>query len=350
MYFVYIIISLFSLYYINHNFSKNSNRVIIIIWFILLIIMGTKGYFTDDYEPYEDQVMQAYALPFSNMHMEYVWIKLADFCKGNVVQFRLISFSLLSISLLFLCKLLKIECKYFICYYTLICLSSHLCWIRQPLAMTIFLIGTAFLIKRNILVAIPFFVISFLLHKTSIVFLILLISAKIPITRKTICLYIIIGLAFIVGFNLILRLDLPFSSFLKLYLESESEFEHRNIIIILLSGLGSLCNFFIVGGLIYHFYNYNSKVVLFYIRFAFCLTCLALCLLFIPYETDAMIGRLMAMALFCSVLILSIALKSNLFQIKYYRIFLPLLSKFLVSQMMTLGNNYTRVYRLTRLF
>lgn len=349
MYFIYLFTTTFCLYYVDQNFSKRSDKIIIFLWFVLFVLMGTFGFFTDDYEPYVDLVSLSYASPFSNIHMESIWIGLAEFCRGNIDYFRLISFCSLAIVIFYICKLLNIQLKYFICYYSLICLSNHLCWIRQPLAMCLFILGTALLFKRRYLLSIIVLLISTLFHKTNIVFICFLAFTLIPVKKKYIWIYFLSGVILIIGFNIIFQLNFPFSAFLTLYIESEDEFASRNIVIVLLSNVILLLQILQIFGTLYHFNSSNNKIIKFYVRYIVGLTSIAVALMFIPYETGVMVKRIMAMASMCNVLILSISLKSKLFNRKYYRIYLSIILPFMLSQMLTLGNNYTRISRLTRI-
>lgn len=350
MYFIYLIITIFCLYYIDHKFSKRSDKIISLLWFVLFVLMGTFGFFTDDYEPYVDLVSLSYASPFSNIHMESIWIGLAELCNGNIDYFRLISFCSLAIAIFYICKLLNIQLKYFICYYSLICLSNHLCWIRQPLAMCLFILGTALLFKRRYLLSIIVLLISTLFHKTNIVFICFLVFTLIPVKKKYIIwIYFLSGVMLIFGFNIIFQINLPISDFLTLYLESEGEFASRNIVIVLLSNIILLLQTLQIIGTLYHFNSSNNIIIQFYVRYIVGLTSIAIALMFIPYETGVMVKRIMAMASLCNVLILSISLKSRLFNRKYYRIYLSIILPFVLSQMLTLGNNYTRISKLTRI-
>lgn len=350
MYIIYLIVTTFCLYYVNHKYSKRSDKAIALIWFLLLVLMGTFGFFTDDYEPYEDQVAISYASPYSNIHMESIWIGLAELCKGNITCFRLISFSSLAIVLFLICKILNIHLKYFICYYSLICLSNHLCWIRQPLAMSIFILGIALILKRHYLIAIPILIISTLFHKSSLVFICLLAFNLIPLSKKYIWIYLFSGAMLIIGFNLILRIELPFTPFLLYYLESDNDLAYRNLIIILLANLSFLLNLCLLLGSVYYFNNVPNKIVILLTRFITGLICIAVSLLFVPFETGAMITRIMAMATMCNVFVLSICLKSKIYFKKYNLVFRPLILQFIIANLLTIGNNHTRIYRLTKPF
>lgn len=350
MYFILLLFEIFALYYVNHKFSIASNRFIVASWFIVFVMLGTYGYFSDDYEPYIDSVALSYANPFANIHMEPFWIYLSDVCKGEITEFRFLSFSSIAIILWLVCWQAKMEAKYFLCYYTLLCMASHICWIRQPLAMAVFILGVILLINKKIICAIPCLIGAYFFHKTGFVFLLMLTFILIPLNKRAIWLYIIMGISFVFGFSLIINLNLPITSFLLLYLESEGEFAARNIVFTMLSNIALICNFILSLGLIYHFYNHKNVIVHYLLRYLSGLVLLALCLTVIPYETGVMEKRILAMANFINVIILSIALKSNLYQKKYYLISLPIFAKFLISEVMTFGNNYTKIYRLTKPF
>lgn len=350
MYFVYLLFEIFSLYYINHRFSRISNRLLVILWFIVFIILGTYGYFSDDYEPYMDSVALAYANPFANIHMEPFWILLSEICNGEITEFRFLSFSVIAVLLYMICCQAKIEAKYFVCYYTLLCMASHICWIRQPLAMSIFILGAILLIKRNNILAIPCLIGAYFFHKTGFVFLLMLVFMLIPLNKKAIWLYVMFGFAIILGFSLIMSLNMPITAFLLLYLESEGEYAARNIIFTILSNTSFICDFLLTIGLIYHFYKYNNIVVTYLTRYLSGLVLLSFCLILIPFETGVMVKRLLAMSNFVNVIILSIALKSNIYKRKYYWISLPIFVKLFIGEVMTLGNNYTKIYRLTKPF
>lgn len=348
MYIVFLLFEIFALYYINHKFSIISNRLLVALWFIGFIVIGTYGYFSDDYEPYIDSVTLAYANPFANIHMEPFWILLSNICKGEITEFRLLSFSAIAIILSLICWQAKIEAKYFVCYYTVLCMASHICWIRQPLAMTIFLLGTILLIKKKYILAIPCLVGTYFFHKTGLVFLLMLVFMLIPLNKKTIWLYLISGIVIVLGFSLFMNLNLPITTFLLLYLESEGEFAARNIVFTILSNTSLICNFLLAFELIYHFYNHKNIIVYYLTRYLSGLILLALCLTIIPFETNVLIKRVLAMTNLVNVIILSIAIKSSLYKAKYYLISLPIFIKLLISEIMTLGNNYTKIHRLTK--
>lgn len=351
MYFLYLVILVFCLYYVNHKFTHLSNVLIIICWFLLFILIGTYGYFTDDYESYVDTVTLAYVNPYANLHIEPFWIKLADICNGNITLFRFISFILLTLSMLLICEATSVELKSFICYYTFLCLVSHVCWIRQPLSMFIFLSGFIYLIKKHYIIAFICLVCSYYFHKIGLIFLLMCILCIIPINKKSILIYVIGLPVFFIGFNILLNsASFSFMPFLLLYLESAGEFEDRNIIFTILSAGVTIIQFLLMLNTIRYFNKTNNKTIKYLSRYIMGVMVISVYLMILPFETSIMYKRLLAMGNLIMVIIFSITVKNNLFYKSFYSLSIPLILKIIFGETYSLGNNYTRIEKLTKPF
>lgn len=120
-----------------------------ICWFIAFLLLGTYAYYTDDYEPYVELVDKAYITPFAYFHIEQFWIVLMEYFRGDIDGFRFISMILLSISLVLIMIRSKVNPIYFISFYTILCLNTHVCWVRQPLAYCLILLALVYYSERK---------------------------------------------------------------------------------------------------------------------------------------------------------------------------------------------------------
>lgn len=199
------------------------------------MLLGTYAYYTDDYEPYVELVDKAYVTPFAYFHIEQFWIVLMEYFHGDINGFRFVSMVLLSISLVLIMIKSKVNAICFISFYTLLCLNSHICWIRQPLAYCLILLALIYYSQRKIFSIVFAFLLLFLalyVHKSSILLLCVVPFLFISVTKKNIFnICIFISCLFLLFFFIALStLEAVLGINLEWYLEAENVYAERNIV------------------------------------------------------------------------------------------------------------------------
>lgn len=319
------------------------------MWLILFVLVGTFGYFTDDYEPYEEIVLQAYVNPFAQFHIEPLWIWLAGIVKGDVTQFRLIGFGLLGVGVCIIPKILGIKLNYFISYYSMICLSPHLCWIRQPIAMFLFSIGLIALLKKRLIVSGIIFLATFFIHKIGIIMLLLIPFIFFKINRRN----MIFLLAVIPLIYSVIILISQFSDSLTInifneYSEADGKFANRNIIYTIINTISLAIN---LGLLIFTIYHYKEVTIGIYaklLRYLFGVTYITILLLVMPIQVDVMLTRMLSIANLFMVIFMSKFLNKKLIKKNNKFLLLSILILIGLRELGMLANNNTRLYRLTK--
>ena len=195
MYCLYLIVLCSSVTGIFQIYSKQTRRILILLWFCLFVFIGTFAYFSDDYEPYADLAELVYISPLSYTHVEPLWMWLIGLFNGNIDSFRFVSFLFLSILLLAVAKCAKTSLLYFLFCYTLLCMSTHICWIRQPIAYGVFLLGLLFL-EKNKLVFVSFIILSLFIHKSAVLLMAVLPFLLFPLDKKTVLIYVLLAFPF----------------------------------------------------------------------------------------------------------------------------------------------------------
>ncbi len=350
MYIVYLLVLTFSFLYVRLNFTPGSNRFLIFIWFFLFVMLGTYAYFTDDYEPYIDTIEEAYSNVFAHIHIEPFWIWLADYVHGNVDLFRFYAFIFISILLLLIAKSARIELKYFIIYYTIFCLSTHLCWIRQPLGMCFYLWGLLLLCNKKYLIGISCLVLSCFIHKSIIMFLGVLPFCILPINKKSIGIYILSMPLLYACFYILLNSSSTNSSLLILqeYAQKEGEYAERNIVFEILSLCTTLLQFSLLIYTVYRFHRSEDRQVVFLARYLLAIFFISIFLFLLPLETNVIYKRLLSFAMLLLVIIWTKCVKGKFFQRAYIYLCILVFLSVSVREIGLIGNNYTRTERLTR--
>lgn len=351
MYFVYLLVLFLALITLFLNITWFNKRFFVLSWLGIFVILGTFGYFTDDYEPYEEVVATAYLNPLAYVSIEPLWVWLANYVHGDIDIFRFIAFSFIAVLLSLIVKTVKTNAIYFIVYYTLFCLQQHLCWIRQPLAMCICLWGILLLCKRRFTFALVCIILSFFVHKSAIMFIALLPFCMMPINKKNMLLYLILMPLLSILFYAILNLSSTYSSLLYLqwYAGKEGEFDSRHIIFQFISLFNVLCQFLFLIYTIYRFYDNNDRNIIILIRYLLGIVFISFFLFLLPLDTNVIYNRLLAFGMLIMTLIWSKCMQKSLIKRRYAFWLLLLLLFVSVREIGTVGNNYTRVERLIKL-
>ncbi len=351
MYFIYLIVLFFAFLTLFLDFTRSSNRFFVLFWFGVFIALGTWGYFTDDYEPYEEVVATAYLNPFAYVSIEPLWVWLANCVHGDIDDFRFIAFSFIAILFILIAKSAKLNTKYFVVYYTLFCLQAHLCWIRQPLAMSVCVWGLLLLCKKRFLFGLVCVFSSLFIHKSAIIFVALLPFCIMPVNKKNVLLYLILIPFLSILFYAVLNSTSTYSSILYLqwYAEKEGEFDNRHIIFQFIALFSVLCQFLFLIYTIYRFYDNNDRYVVILIRYLLGIVFVSFFLFLLPLDTNVIYNRLLAFGMFIMTLIWSKTMQRSLIKRRYIWGLLLLLLFVSVREIGMVGNNYTRIERLIRL-
>ncbi|MBQ3190723.1 MAG: EpsG family protein [Bacteroides sp] len=345
MYLIYLL-----LLYFSYNSLKNNNKLSrknIIVTCVVLIYIGTYAYFTDDYEPYVEIVDNAYNNRFASLHIEPLWVSIINFFKGDLELFRA-SICILIILLLMVCgALIKVNFNVLIPLYILLCYGTHIVWLRQPIVYFIFILGVIFYCKKKpvlfILCLLPFS----LIHKSSILFYIILPFIFFPLkNNKYIILSVVLIPLFVIGFNIIFKLLQSYSSFnLEHYLEKDGVYADRHIIYTIISKLRMVihCYVYIMIVLLYRL-NENQYIKMF-VRIIFGLLYFTVLFTFLPTMNNTILTRLVALGSLIIVFIISIdGINWQNRRILFWSFINVLLSVFV-----TFLNNHTHLEKLLRL-
>lgn len=349
MYILYILTLLISFSFLLVKYTKRSVHILEIFWIILFVAIGTYGYFSDDYEPYIDIVKDAYANPFAYFHIEPIWIWLSGICKGNINWFRFISFFVLTILILLTARIYRIPIKYYLAYYTLLCMESHICWIRQPIAMTIFLIGFGLIYNRKYFAGILCLIATIILHKIGIIMILILPFTLIKLNKRNL---IILSCVIPIAFSII-QLILAFGDNLTIaifneYSDADGKFSHRHIIYTIINYIILIANISIIIIIISKYYNYTKNIYTCIVRYLFGVSYIIITLLIMPIQTDVMITRLFSIANILLAIIMAkymgnrITKPSN----KWEAILTVLIV--CAREIGLIANNNTRIFRLTK--
>lgn len=349
MYLIYIFLFLISISFITITYSHRSKIILQLLWIILFVISGTFGYFTDDYEPYVEIVNNAYINPLAHFHIEPLWIWLAEVCKGDITYFRLFSFSILVILLLIMSYIYNINNQYLFAYYSLICLQTHLCWVRQPIAMTLFLIAFALIFKKSYVIAFLCLIGTFFVHKIGIIMILLLPFIFIKINKRNIfILFSLIPLFYFFIYYIISVGDYAIINIFNEYGKADGSFSKRHIIYTIFNNVSLFTNLILLAVVIYRYYRTSYGIYNYIMRYLFGVYYITMLLLFMPIQTDVMITRSLSIANFILVIILAHNISSCIMKRCNKWIALLLVILIGVREFGLIANNNTRIYRLTK--
>ncbi|WP_274972998.1 EpsG family protein [Bacteroides fluxus] len=354
MYILYLLLAVISFLCLQYRLTKFSRNLILISWFISFLLLGTYAYYTDDYEPYVELVDKAYVTPFAYFHIEQFWIVLMEYFHGDINGFRFVSMVLLSISLVLIMIKSKVNAICFISFYTLLCLNSHICWIRQPLAYCLILLALIYYSQRKIFSIVFAFLLLFLalyVHKSSILLLCVVPFLFISVTKKKIFLIFVslFPAIFVFFFIALSTLEAVLGINLEWYLEAENVYAERNIVFLIIANIITAIQFYIFGLTIYLFRNTSVLLERTLVRSLFGTVYISAFLLFLPFDANTIYVRLIAFGSFIVVVIWSknpyLLKKMNKYKciITFTALWFSLV---LVSMLL---NNYTRIDRLIKL-
>lgn len=351
MYIIYLTVLFLSFVCLCLKFTRISGYSLVFIWFVAFIFLGTYAYFSDDYEPYAEVVVEAYANPLANYAIEPFWVWLADYTHGDIDSYRFITFVLIAIILLFIQKAAHIEIKYFIIYYTFFCMSTHFTGIRQALNMMLCLYGILLCFNRHWIIGLICIVLSCFLHKSGIMFALLLPLCLLPVSKKVFWLYVLVSPLLYVGFYFLLNSSTTFLPliFLQSYAEKEAEYADRHIVMRLLSTASELCRFVLIYLTIVYFHRSSDRLIILLTRCLFSLFLISVFFFLLPMDTNVIYKRLLWFGLLIMTIIWSKCIREKLVTRKYIYLLLLFLFCTGLGIVTMVGNNYTRIEVLTRL-
>lgn len=343
MYFLYILLLFASFGGLKLHFKKGFYIILTILWCYLFISIGTYAYYTDDYNPYIDIVENVYINPFKLTHIEPLWFFFMELFKGDADTFRLCSFSIMTLLLLLIAFVAKINLSYFLLYYTLLCASSHICWIRQPISMCFFLLGMLLLCKKRIMFGLLLIIISYFLHKSAVLLVALLPFIFFPFNKRSILISLLmLPLAFLF-FGIFLNYEIIPGLNVQYYFEQESEYSERNVLFSIFSSFVTLLQFYLIGYTLVLLYKNEENEFKLLKRFLFGVFYLSFFFFIYPFDNDVLYKRLLAFGIFSSVVFLSKYIKKSLFKRKNIYFLIPLILLILIREMIVLGKNYTDI-------
>lgn len=347
MYIIYIILVIFSFIGISRKFVTQSSKLLVLCWFPIFVALGTFAFFSDDYEPYEELVNRAYVSPFGYSHIEPFWIWFMGLFNGDIDKFRFFSFLLIGFLLYIIIEVSKVPSLLFLANYTLLCLSAHLCWIRQPVAYCMFFLALLFADKRKLL-SFLFVIIGCYIHKSSILLLWVFPFLFIPINKKVYLSVCIVAFPFLffIFFEIIKIAEAYLGINLEWYVEAKGEYASRNIVFSILSLSITFIQFWLYGRtilLLKDSVDFTEKIL---VRSLFGVLYLSFFLYLLPINADTIFRRLLAFGSMIVALLWSKNLVVMNVNKKYIGIFILILFWVLLRESSAILNNYTRWYRL----
>lgn len=353
MYILYLILAAISFLCLQYRLTKFSGNLILIGWFISFLLLGTYAYYTDDYEPYVELVDKTYVTPFVYFHIEQFWIVLMGYFRGDIDGFRFVSMILLLIFLILIMIRSKVNSIHFISFYTILCLNTHICWIRQPLAYCLILLALIYYSERNffsIVIAFLLLGLSLYIHKSSVLLLCVIPFLFISVTkRKNLFKFaVLFPLLFLFFFIALSTLEAVLGINLEWYLEAENVYAERNIVFLIIANIITAIQFYIFGLTIYLFRNTSVLLERTLVRSLFGTVYISAFLLFLPFDANTIYVRLIAFGSFIVVVLWSknhyLLKKTN----KYKCIITLTALWFSLVLISMLLNNYTRIDRLIK--
>ena len=340
MYCLYLVVLFSSAIGIFQLYSKHTQKILVLLWFCLFVFVGTFAYFSDDYEPYVNLTELAYVSPLSYTHVESLWVWFMGLFYGNVDAFRFVSFLFLSILLVAIAKCAKTSLLYFLFCYTLLCMSAHICWIRQPIAYGIFLLSLLVFPKSKF-AFVALFVLSLFLHKSTILLVFVFPFMLFSLRKKIIWIYILLAfpMAVISFYSIALLVQNTFGIPLDLYFSADSEYTDRNVIFLIISKISIIAHLVIIVNLIFLFKEEPDVHIL--VRCLFGVLFIFLLLIVLPIENNVISKRLLSFGNLIVALVCSIKIKNNFLKKKYLYLFLLMLILISLREIAMLGNNYT---------
>ena len=348
MYCLYLAVLCSSLAGVFQLYSKQSRKILILLWFCLFVFIGTFAYFSDDYEPYVELTELAYVSPFSYTHVEPFWFWLMGLFNGNVDLFRFVSFFILSILLIAIAKCTKTSLLYFLFCYTLLCMSTHVCWIRQPIAYGVFLLGLLFL-EKNKLAFVSFIILSLFIHKSAVLLMAVLPFLFFRLDKKTVLVYVLLAfpLALILFYSAALFMQNSFGIPLDHYLSADGEYADRHIVFSIILVLSTIVQLLILGKVILLFKENSDVRIL--VRCLFGIIFISILFIVLPIENNVISKRLLSLGSLLVAVICGIKVRNHFFEKKYLSLFVLILISIALREINQLGNNYTTLDQLFKM-
>ena len=184
MYFIYLFLVVIGWLLLIKKLTRGSRVFLELLWCALFLLCGTYAYFTDDFEAYKEIIERLYTDPLGAFHLEPTWMALGLAVNGNLILFRFFCVLIGLILCYLIIRLTDLRLNYFMGYFSLMCLSVFFCWLRQPIAIFLFIIGFLLLYQRKYILAITLMILTVISHKTGAAFLLLLPMALLKISKK----------------------------------------------------------------------------------------------------------------------------------------------------------------------
>ena len=313
-----LILTLFFLYV-----YKKENSRLLCMFFLLFTFLGSYGYITADYFSYLEFVEDASVSRFDIFtHIESVYIWLAKFCNGNYYYFRFTIMSLMFFTIHIILRKIKQNKLSVLFFYSIFSLHINISG-RQGLSNAILMLGALLIVMNRksffrFSWGIILIIISFFLHKSSLLFLPLLLISLFPLKKKYIVILFLLVPVFIFIENQLLDFVISFSSEAEVvgrsYLISENRYDDRNIWWWLLAKIQDISVFAI---LLFEILLLLKNGVLenidlkYMYKFLFWIFYAAILLYFLNIDSDVIFRRVLAFAKMVMVFLLPTLLLYN---------------------------------------
>lgn len=345
MFFLFLILVVIGHGLLINKYTYRSKIFLELLWSTLFIIVGTFAYYTDDYIAYVEIFDRLYIDPMGSFHLEPSWLWIVQLFGRNVSLFRC---SLVALGLLLNIIIVKISSapiNAYIGFFSILCANAFFCWLRQPISMYLFLIGLLILLKKRIW-AVFLFLAAAILHKSGIIYILILPIMLIPIKKR----YIIYMLVAIVGVMPILiellgGFNSQLATYFLLYSGLDSPDISRHPLFVLSGKISVVANFILIIATITKLKKLNNSDR-FLLRYLFGILGLSLALIFVPFETTTMVVRLQAMGNIICVLLLSKYVNREILKRKYSVIYYSMILMFAIGVLKTFVNNQLSIKKL----
>ena len=342
----FLIFTLFFLYV-----YKRKNNNLLSICLLLFTILGSYGYITADYFSYLEFVEDASNFDvFTHLESAYIW--LAKFWNGNYFFFRFTIMSLMYLTIYtILCKINQNKFSVLF-FYSVFSLHINISG-RQGLSNAILILGALFIAMNwksfsKFTWGIVLLITSFFLHKSSLLFLPILMLTLIPLKKKYIIILLFLIPVFVFLENRLLDLVISFSYEAEVvgrnYLISESRYEDRNIWWWLLAKMQDISVILIISFEIFLLLKNNilkNEELKYLYKILFWIFYIAILVYFVNIDSDVIFRRILALAKMIMVFLLPTLLFYNK-RIKYIVLILTFIYSF-ATNIFILGVSYSNL-------
>ena len=205
--------------------------------------------------------------------------------------------------------------------------------------MFAFLFSILLLEQRRIIFAIGFIILSYCLHKSSLLLIVLLPFCFVPLKNKTLIFSALLFPLLFFIFDYIIKNEIIPGLNVQFYLEMQSEYSERNHLFALFGLLSTILQFILI--LITLKMTYNNSNLKFELlnRILYGVCILSFFFFILPIDNNVLYKRILAFGVFAVIPIWCEYIKWNIFTKKYRMLLLVMLLFIIVRELLVLGKH-----------